>query len=85
MASTTTERMPVLYLSHGAPPLVDHERWPAELAAGGGGGGGVSAGARGPRPPRGACAALRPPGRGDGRPGAVIPATGWTSRRPSSP
>ncbi|MGV9751627.1 dioxygenase family protein [Nocardia farcinica] len=33
MASTTTERMPVLYLSHGAPPLVDHERWPAELAA----------------------------------------------------
>ncbi|MEU5762399.1 class III extradiol ring-cleavage dioxygenase [Nocardia sp. NPDC047648] len=27
------ERMPVLYLSHGAPPLADHERWPAELAA----------------------------------------------------
>ncbi|WP_067689878.1 dioxygenase family protein [Nocardia jejuensis] len=25
--------MPVLYLSHGAPPLADHARWPAELAA----------------------------------------------------
>ncbi|WP_439651148.1 dioxygenase family protein [Nocardia panacis] len=25
--------MPVLYLSHGAPPLADHPRWPAELAA----------------------------------------------------
>jgi 4,5-DOPA dioxygenase extradiol len=25
--------MPVLYLSHGAPPLADHQRWPAELAA----------------------------------------------------
>ncbi|WP_435825059.1 dioxygenase family protein [Nocardia niwae] len=28
-----TERMPVLYLSHGAPPLADHRSWPAELAA----------------------------------------------------
>ncbi|MEV6067837.1 class III extradiol ring-cleavage dioxygenase [Nocardia sp. NPDC052001] len=25
--------MPVLYLSHGAPPLADHPRWPGELAA----------------------------------------------------
>lgn len=25
--------MPVLYLSHGAPPLIDHDTWPAELAA----------------------------------------------------
>ncbi len=25
--------MPVLYLSHGAPPLIDHATWPAELAA----------------------------------------------------
>ena len=24
---------PVLYLSHGAPPLADDERWTAELAA----------------------------------------------------
>ncbi|WP_084495789.1 dioxygenase family protein [Nocardia shimofusensis] len=31
--TTTTGRMPVLFLSHGAPPLVDHARWPAELAA----------------------------------------------------
>ncbi len=44
MASTTTERMPVLYLSHGAPPLVDHERWPAELPARGGRGFGPTAG-----------------------------------------
>lgn len=34
-ASTTPklERMPVLYLSHGAPPLADDPHWPAELAA----------------------------------------------------
>ena len=32
-ASVTTERMPVLYLSHGAPPLADDERWTGELAA----------------------------------------------------
>ncbi|HEY0617876.1 MAG TPA: hypothetical protein VGD15_09820, partial [Kribbella sp.] len=25
-------RMPVLYLSHGAPPLADDPHWPAELA-----------------------------------------------------
>ncbi|MFG3619046.1 dioxygenase [Nocardia sp. NPDC047654] len=31
--TVAAERMPVLYLSHGAPPLADHERWPAELAA----------------------------------------------------
>jgi len=31
--TTTTGRMPVLFLSHGAPPLIDHARWPAELAA----------------------------------------------------
>lgn len=35
--TTTTGRMPVLFLSHGAPPLVDHARWPAELAAWAGG------------------------------------------------
>ena len=29
----TTDRAPVLYLSHGAPPLADDERWTAELAA----------------------------------------------------
>ncbi|MEV6772172.1 class III extradiol ring-cleavage dioxygenase [Nocardia sp. NPDC051030] len=28
-----TGSMPVLYLSHGAPPLADHPRWPGELAA----------------------------------------------------
>ena len=28
-----TARMPVLYLSHGAPPLADDPVWPAELAA----------------------------------------------------
>lgn len=28
-----TERMPAIYLSHGAPPLADDERWTAELAA----------------------------------------------------
>jgi len=26
-------KMPVLYLSHGAPPLADHATWPDELAA----------------------------------------------------
>ncbi len=29
----SSARMPVLYLSHGAPPLADDERWTAELAA----------------------------------------------------
>ncbi len=29
---TGTERMPVLYLSHGAPPLADDATWTAELA-----------------------------------------------------
>ncbi|MEU2251579.1 class III extradiol ring-cleavage dioxygenase [Nocardia xishanensis] len=33
MADRDAERMPVLYLSHGAPPLADHPYWPAELAA----------------------------------------------------
>ncbi|MBF6214660.1 dioxygenase [Nocardia puris] len=28
-----SDRAPVLYLSHGAPPLADHPHWPAELAA----------------------------------------------------
>jgi 4,5-DOPA dioxygenase extradiol len=32
-ATPATERPPVLYLSHGAPPLADDERWTAELAA----------------------------------------------------
>ena len=27
------DRMPALYLSHGAPPLADHPSWPGELAA----------------------------------------------------
>lgn len=31
--TTTNERTPVLYLSHGAPPLADDERWTGELAA----------------------------------------------------
>ncbi len=30
--TTTTDRMPVLYLSHGAPPLADDATWTAELA-----------------------------------------------------
>jgi 4,5-DOPA dioxygenase extradiol len=30
-------RMPTLFLSHGAPPLLDHEQWSAELAAWGAG------------------------------------------------
>jgi 4,5-DOPA dioxygenase extradiol len=29
---TTTSRMPVMYLSHGAPPLADDHTWTAELA-----------------------------------------------------
>ena len=32
-SSATTTRPPVLFLSHGAPPLADDERWTAELAA----------------------------------------------------
>jgi 4,5-DOPA dioxygenase extradiol len=32
-APATTERMPALYLGHGAPPLLDDERWTGELAA----------------------------------------------------
>jgi 4,5-DOPA dioxygenase extradiol len=31
--NTTTGRQPVVYLSHGAPPLADDELWTAELAA----------------------------------------------------
>ena len=31
--TSTTSRPPVLYLSHGAPPLADDETWTAELAA----------------------------------------------------
>lgn len=30
---TSTSRMPVLYLSHGAPPLADDRTWTAELAS----------------------------------------------------
>ncbi|MFH8340033.1 dioxygenase [Streptomyces sp. AM6-12] len=30
---TTEERMPALYLSHGAPPLADDPVWPGQLAA----------------------------------------------------
>ncbi|SRR5580765_176836 len=33
MTSADTTRQPVLYLSHGAPPLADDDRWTAELAA----------------------------------------------------
>jgi 4,5-DOPA dioxygenase extradiol len=32
-SSTDTERMPSLYLSHGAPPLADDPIWPGQLAA----------------------------------------------------
>lgn len=32
-APAKRDRMPVLYLSHGAPPLADDPYWPAELAA----------------------------------------------------
>ncbi|MER7171541.1 dioxygenase family protein [Streptomyces mesophilus] len=31
--NATTERMPALYLSHGAPPLADDALWPGQLAA----------------------------------------------------
>ena len=31
--TSTASRPPVLYLSHGAPPLADDETWTAELAA----------------------------------------------------
>jgi 4,5-DOPA dioxygenase extradiol len=31
--TTAAERMPTLYLSHGAPPLADDPVWPGELAA----------------------------------------------------
>lgn len=31
--NAVAERMPALYLSHGAPPLADDPVWPAELAA----------------------------------------------------
>ncbi|MEU3840817.1 class III extradiol ring-cleavage dioxygenase [Streptomyces sp. NPDC028635] len=33
MSATAQERMPALYLSHGAPPLADDPVWPGELAA----------------------------------------------------
>lgn len=33
MATATPERMPALYLSHGAPPLADDPVWPGQLAA----------------------------------------------------
>lgn len=33
MSADTQERMPALYLSHGAPPLADDPIWPGELAA----------------------------------------------------
>src|SRR5882757_7717127 len=33
MAVEAPERMPALYLSHGAPPLADDPLWPGELAA----------------------------------------------------
>lgn len=32
-ASAAVDRQPVLYLSHGAPPLADDSRWTAQLAA----------------------------------------------------
>ncbi|MEV3870782.1 class III extradiol ring-cleavage dioxygenase [Streptomyces sp. NPDC049906] len=32
-ASRSTDRMPALYLSHGAPPLADDAVWPGQLAA----------------------------------------------------
>jgi 4,5-DOPA dioxygenase extradiol len=32
MSVNTTGRMPALYLSHGAPPLVDDRRWVDELS-----------------------------------------------------
>lgn len=33
MSATPADRMPILYLSHGAPPLADDARWTQELAA----------------------------------------------------
>ncbi|MFJ3289215.1 dioxygenase [Streptomyces sp. NPDC086669] len=33
MSAAAQERMPALYLSHGAPPLADDPVWPGELAA----------------------------------------------------
>ncbi|GGM04074.1 dioxygenase [Streptomyces fumigatiscleroticus] len=33
MSAVARERMPALYLSHGAPPLADDPVWPGELAA----------------------------------------------------
>ncbi|MGY3202286.1 dioxygenase family protein [Streptomyces sp. TE5632] len=33
MTAATQERMPALYLSHGAPPLADDPVWPGQLAA----------------------------------------------------
>ncbi len=33
MSATAQERMPALYLSHGAPPLADDPVWPGQLAA----------------------------------------------------
>lgn len=33
MTTATPERMPALYLSHGAPPLADDPVWPGQLAA----------------------------------------------------
>lgn len=33
MTATQSTRMPVLYLSHGAPPLADDPIWPGQLAA----------------------------------------------------
>jgi 4,5-DOPA dioxygenase extradiol len=33
MITATPERMPALYLSHGAPPLADDPVWPGELAS----------------------------------------------------
>lgn len=33
MSATVQERMPALYLSHGAPPLADDPVWPGQLAA----------------------------------------------------
>ncbi|MBL3667531.1 dioxygenase [Streptomyces sp. M2CJ-2] len=33
MTAATQERMPALYLSHGAPPLADDPIWPGQLAA----------------------------------------------------
>src|SRR2546430_17002390 len=32
-SATPGRTMPVLYLSHGAPPLADHPTWPKQLAS----------------------------------------------------